>query len=45
LFDIFESDSDWDEKRKVWHLLLQYFDENRTLTEEEVEKDFNNLFR
>ncbi len=42
LFDLFISDSIGDGKKSM-AFTLQYFDENRTLTEEEVEKDFNNL--
>lgn len=41
LFDIFESDS-LGEGKKSLAFQLEYFDQNRTLTEEEVEKDFWN---
>lgn len=42
LFDLFESASLGDGKRSM-AITLEFFDESRTLTEEEVEKDFNNL--
>jgi len=42
VFDVFESDSLGTDKKSL-AFTLEYFDENRTLTEEEVEKDFNNL--
>ncbi|HET56552.1 MAG TPA: phenylalanine--tRNA ligase subunit beta, partial [Ignavibacteria bacterium] len=41
LFDIFESDS-LGEGKKSLAFQLEYFDSTRTLTEEEVEKDFWN---
>jgi phenylalanyl-tRNA synthetase beta chain len=42
VFDVFESDSIGSDKKSI-AITLEYFDESRTLTEEEVEKDFNNL--
>ena len=39
LFDIFESDS-LGEGKKSLTFQLEYFDPSRTLTEEEVDKDF-----
>jgi phenylalanyl-tRNA synthetase beta chain len=42
VFDVFESDSLGIDKKSL-AFTLEYFDESRTLTEEEVEKDFNNL--
>ena len=42
VFDVFESDSLGIDKKSL-AFTLEYFDENRTLTEEEVEKNFNNL--
>lgn len=42
VFDVFESDSIGTDKKSL-AFTLEYFDENRTLTEEEVEKDFSNL--
>lgn len=42
LFDVFISDS-LGLNKKSMAFTLEYFDENRTLTEEEVEKDFNKL--
>ena len=42
VFDVFESDSLGKDKKSL-AFTLEYFDESRTLTEEEVEKDFNNL--
>ena len=42
LFDVFESDSLGFDKKSL-AFTLEYFDENRTLVEDEVEKDFNNL--
>lgn len=42
VFDIFENDSLGENKKSI-AFTLEFFDENRTLTEEEVEKDFNNL--
>jgi len=42
VFDVFESDSLGTDKKSL-AFTLEYFDESRTLTEEEVEKDFNNL--
>ncbi|HED05359.1 MAG TPA: phenylalanine--tRNA ligase subunit beta, partial [Ignavibacteria bacterium] len=42
LFDVFESESLGINKKSM-AFSLQYYSEERTLTEEEVEKDFNNL--
>lgn len=42
LFDIFESESLGSDKKSM-AFTLEYFDESRTLTEDEVEKDFNYL--
>lgn len=42
LFDIFESDSLGKDKKSL-AFTLQFYDESRTLTEQEVEKDFSNL--
>ena len=42
LFDLFESES-LGENKKSMAFSLEYFSLDRTLTEEEVEKDFNNL--
>lgn len=42
VFDIFESDSLGENKKSI-AFTLEFYDESRTLTEEEVEKDFNNL--
>ncbi|MGQ9643350.1 MAG: phenylalanine--tRNA ligase subunit beta, partial [Ignavibacterium sp.] len=42
LFDIFESESLGNDKKSM-AFTLEYFDESRTLTEDEVEKDFNYL--
>jgi phenylalanyl-tRNA synthetase beta chain len=42
VFDVFESDSLGTDKKSL-AFTLEYFDESRTLTEDEVEKDFNNL--
>jgi len=39
LFDIFESDTLGENKRSM-AFQLEYYNEERTLTEEEVEKDF-----
>ncbi|MFO7525452.1 MAG: phenylalanine--tRNA ligase subunit beta [Ignavibacteriaceae bacterium] len=44
LFDVFESDS-FGSGKKSMAFNLEFFDENRTLTEEEVEADFNNLIK
>ncbi|MCL5029199.1 MAG: phenylalanine--tRNA ligase subunit beta [Bacteroidetes bacterium] len=42
LFDLFESES-LGKNKKSMAFSLEYFSEERTLTEEEIEKDFNNL--
>lgn len=42
VFDVFESNA-LGENKKSLAFTLEFYDENRTLTEEEVEKDFNNL--
>ena len=42
VFDVFESDS-LGTDRKSLAFTLEYYDESRTLKEDEVEKDFNNL--
>jgi phenylalanyl-tRNA synthetase beta chain len=42
LFDIFESESLGSNKKSM-AFTLEYYDESRTLTEDEVEKDFNYL--
>lgn len=42
LFDIFESESLGKDKKSM-AFTLEYYDESRTLTEDEVEKDFNYL--
>ncbi len=42
VFDVFESDLLGKDKKSL-AFTLEYYDENRTLTEEEVEKDFSNL--
>jgi phenylalanyl-tRNA synthetase beta chain len=42
VFDVFENDS-LGAGRKSLAFTLEYYDENRTLTEDEVEKDFNNI--
>ena len=44
VFDIFES-TDLGKDKKSMAFQLEYFDEERTLTEEEVEKDFSNLIK
>ncbi|HSL88743.1 MAG TPA: phenylalanine--tRNA ligase subunit beta [Ignavibacteriaceae bacterium] len=44
LFDIFESEILGTGKKSM-AFTLEFFDENRTLTEEEVEKEFNDLIR
>lgn len=44
LFDIFESESLGNDKRSL-AFTLEFYDENRTLTEQEVEKDFSNLIK
>uniref|UniRef100_A0A832DDT7 Phenylalanine--tRNA ligase beta subunit n=1 Tax=Ignavibacterium album TaxID=591197 RepID=A0A832DDT7_9BACT len=44
LFDIFESETLGSNKKSM-AFTLEYFDESRTLTEDEVEKDFNYLIR
>jgi len=44
VFDIFES-NDLGEDKISMAFQLEYFDEERTLTEEEVEKDFSNLIK
>ena len=42
VFDIFESDTLGENKRSI-AFTLEFYDKDRTLTEDEVEKDFNNL--
>ena len=42
IFDLFESES-LGVNKKSMAFELEYFNENRTLKDEEVEKDFNNL--
>lgn len=42
VFDVFESESLGTEKKSL-AFTLEYYDANRTLTEDEVEKDFSNL--
>jgi phenylalanyl-tRNA synthetase beta chain len=42
LFDVFESDTLGQDKKSL-AFSLEYYEQNRTLTEDEVEKDFNNL--
>ncbi len=44
LFDIFQSES-LGEGKKSLAFQLEYYDETRTLTEEEVEKDFKNIIK
>ena len=44
LFDIFQSDS-LGENKKSLAFQLEYFDQNRTLTEEEVDKEFRNAIK
>ena len=44
LFDIFESDS-LGENKKSLAFALEYYDFNKTLTDEEVEKDFNAIIK
>ncbi|MFA7288432.1 MAG: phenylalanine--tRNA ligase subunit beta [Melioribacteraceae bacterium] len=44
LFDIFQSES-LGEGKKSLAFQLEYFDESRTLTEDEVEKDFKNVIK
>ena len=44
IFDIFES-NDLGLNKKSMAFQLEYYDENRTLTEDEVEKDFLNLIK
>ena len=44
LFDLFESKELGTDKKSMAYQ-LEYFDENRTLTEDEVEKDFKNLIK
>jgi len=44
LFDIFQSES-LGEGKKSLAFQLEYFDETRTLTEDEVEKDFKNIIK
>ncbi len=42
VFDIFESNTLGENKKSI-AFTLEFYDKDRTLTEEEVEKDFNNL--
>ena len=42
VFDVFENDSIGSDKKSL-AFTLEYYDANRTLTEDEVEKDFSNL--
>jgi len=42
VFDVFESESMGSDKKSM-ALTLEFYDENRTLTENEVQKDFENL--
>jgi phenylalanyl-tRNA synthetase beta chain len=42
IFDLFES-KDLGESKKSMAFSLEYFDHNRTLVDEEVDSDFNNL--
>lgn len=44
LFDVFESETFGNDKKSL-ALTLEFYDENRTLTEDEVEKDFSNLIK
>ena len=44
IFDIFESD-DLGLNKKSMAFQLEYFDEKRTLTEEEVEKELSSLVK
>lgn len=44
VFDVFESESLGNEKKSI-AFTLEFYDENRTLKEDEVEKDFINLIR
>jgi phenylalanyl-tRNA synthetase beta chain len=44
IFDVFESDAFGSDKKSL-AFSLEYWDENRTLTEDEVEKDFSNLIQ
>lgn len=44
VFDLFESDSLGKDKKSI-AFTLEFYDENKTLTEDEVEKDFNNLIK
>jgi len=44
LFDIFQSES-LGKGKKSLAFQLEYFDQKRTLTEEEVEKDFRNAIK
>ncbi len=44
LFDVFENESLGDNKKSL-AFTLEFYDENRTLTEQEVEVDFNNLIK
>lgn len=44
VFDIFENEALGIDKKSI-AFTLEFFDENRTLTEDEVEKDFSNLIK
>lgn len=44
VFDIFENEALGSDKKSI-AFTLEFFDENRTLTEDEVEKDFSNLIK
>ena len=44
LFDVFESETFGNDKKSL-ALTLEFYDEDRTLTEDEVEKDFSNLIK
>ena len=44
VFDLFESETLGKDKKSL-AFTLEFYDENRTLTEEEVEKDFHNLIK
>jgi len=44
VFDVFENEALGIDKKSI-AFTLEFFDENRTLTEDEVEKDFSNLIK
>ncbi len=42
VFDVYQSNEIGSGKKSI-AINLEYYDRNRTLTEEEIDKDFNNL--